>query len=175
MFSNAIEELESRTLFNTITNNGIGTGTFEYKDGTGQIVRVVYHNVVAELVFARVSATTNQVVLGDATPSFATEDGKDLFHIYVASAGPDSFITVAEVPAVTANVRPMQPYAGSVNLSVFGINGLTGISTAGSSGGIYLGAKTRDTPANINLEINRPILTNAFFGLGILGPRPTTA
>jgi hypothetical protein len=88
MFSNAIEELESRTLFNTITNNGIGTGTFEYKDGTGQIVRVVYHNVVAELVFARVSATTNQVVLGDATPSFATEDGKDLFHIYVASAGP---------------------------------------------------------------------------------------
>jgi hypothetical protein len=66
----------------------------------------------------------------------------------------------------------MQPYAGSVNLSVFGINGLTGISTAGSSGGIYLGAKTRDTPANINLEINRPILTNTFFGLGILGPRP---
>src|SRR5215210_216736 len=96
MFANAIEDLETRTLFNTIT----GTGTFEYKDGLQKIVRVAFQNVQAELVFARVDKNTNNVVLGDATASFSMEDGKDLFTIYVASAGADSFITVAEVPAV---------------------------------------------------------------------------
>jgi hypothetical protein len=172
MFRNAIEQLEPRTLFNTIINDGTGSGTFEYKDGLNNIVRVTYHNVVAELVFARVDKATNNVVLGDATPSFAEEDGKDLFTIYVASAGADSFITIAGVPAVTANVRPMQPFSGSVSLNIFGRGGLQTISTAGTSGDVYLGARTKDTPANINLEVNRPILTDQFFGLGILGPRP---
>src|SRR5205814_3098206 len=131
MFANAIEDLETRTLFNTIT----GTVTFEYKDGTNQIVRVAYQNVQAELVFARVDKTTNNVVLGDATPSFATqEDGKDLFTIYVASAGAESFITVAEVPALTATNRPMQPFNGSVALTVFGRAGLVGVATDGGSG-----------------------------------------
>ncbi|MGB7161176.1 MAG: hypothetical protein WBD40_24155 [Tepidisphaeraceae bacterium] len=173
MFHNAIEALESRTLFNTIMNDGDGVGVFEYKDGRNNVVRVTFHNVTAELVFARVRASDNQVVLGDATPGFDTvNDGKDLFTIYVAQAGANSFITVAEVPPPTANVRPMQPYSGSVSLTIFGRNGIEGVSTAGGSGSIYLGARTRDTPANIADEDNRPILTDNFSGLGILGPRP---
>src|SRR5687767_6613392 len=114
MFSNAIEELEPRTLFTTIT----GSGILEYKDATNQIVRVAFQNVQAELVFARVNPNTNEVVLSDHTPSFSMEDGKDLFTIYVASAGADSFISVAEVPGVMTAVRPMTPFQGSVALTV---------------------------------------------------------
>ena len=171
LFSNAIEALESRTLFDTI---GLDqpSGIFEYKDGRNQIVRIRYHNVVAELVFARVDEDTNNVVLGNRTAPALDEDGKDLFHIYVAEAGPDSFITVAEVPNLDANTRPMQAFQGSVNLTIFGTEGIEGVSTAGGSGSIYLGARTRDTPANIADEADRPILTDNFNGLGILGPRP---
>jgi hypothetical protein len=170
MFSNAIEELEPRTLLHTLT----GSGTFEYKDAANNIVRVSYHNIQAELVFARVSDTTNELVLSEPTFSFQQQElGKDLFHLYVAQAGPGAFFSAAQVPAITANPRPMQPFTGSVPLTIFGSRGgLQAVATDGGSGAIYLGAKTRDTPANINLESNRPFLTDQFFGMGILGPRP---
>src|SRR5688572_26797941 len=170
MFRNAIEPLEPRTLLHTLT----GSGVFEYKDAEDQIVRVRYHNIQAELVFGRVNENTNELVLSEPTFSFqGEEEGKDLFHLYIAQAGPGAFITAAQVPPITANVRPMQPFTGNVQLTVFGSRGgLQAVSTAGGSGGIYLGAKTRDTPANIQLEPDRPFLSDQFFGMGILGPRP---
>ena len=170
MFSNAIEQLEPREMLHTLT----GTGTFEYKDSANNIVRVAFHDIQAELVFGRVSETTNELVLSEPTFSFQQEEpGKDLFHLYIAQAGPGAWFSAAQVPAITANPRPMQPFTGSVPLTIFGSRGgLQAVTTAGGSGAIYLGAKTRDTPANITLESNRPFLTDQFFGLGILGPRP---
>ena len=170
MFSNAMEQLEPREMLHTLT----GSGVFEYKDAANNIVRVAYHDIQAELVFGRVSETTNELVLSEPTFSFQQQEpGKDLFHLYVAQAGPGAWFSAAQVPAITANPRPMQPFTGSVPLTIFGSRGgLQAVTTEGGSGAIYLGATTRDTPANINLESNRPFLTDQFFGMGILGPRP---
>lgn len=165
-----MEELERRRMLYTTVPSG--TDTFEYKDASDQIVRIAYHNVQAEFVFARVNPDTNELVLSEPTLSFQEEDGKDLFAIYVAQAGEGSYITAAQVPAITTFPRPMQPFTGNVSLTIVGSAGIQPVTTASGSGAIYLGAKTRDTPANIANEPDRPFLTDQFFGMGILGPRP---
>lgn len=159
-----MEPLEERKMLHTIT----GTGTFEYVDGSNARVRIAYHNLTAELVFARVNGS-NSAVLGEPTVS-GTTGGKDLFHIYVAESSVDSFMAIARVPDVTAEVRPMDPFAGGATIR---FNDLTGGGTTTGDAGpgpVLLGAKTPTSvqdPGN-----NLPILNQRFHGLGILGERP---
>src|SRR2546421_12638207 len=118
-----IEQLESRWLFNTIITDTDpltptpATVTLEYKDARDHTVRIVVHgDVSAEFIFARVTKGAdktgfggNQVILGDAVSPTSfdkdgklqanPEDGRDLFHVYIAQASIDSYIAIADVPA----------------------------------------------------------------------------
>ena len=108
-----IEALEERCLFTTvITDTDPLTAApsrfeFEYKDHDGAAVRVVVvGDVSAEFIFARVTKGSekgpisewNNVILGEHVAAGSKEDGRDLFHIYVAQASIDSYISIAEVP-----------------------------------------------------------------------------
>jgi hypothetical protein len=81
--------------------------TFEYKDHAGDAVRVnVVGDVTAEFIFARMTkgddkggGVWNDVILGEPVGAGSKEDGRDLFHVYVAQASIDSFISVAKGPA----------------------------------------------------------------------------
>src|SRR2546423_1102069 len=173
-----IEQLESRWLFNTIITDTDpltptpATVTLEYKDARDHTVRIVVHgDVSAEFIFARVTKGAdktgfggNQVILGDAVSPTAfdvktgklganMEDGRDLFHVFVAQASLDSYISVAEVPIFSARNRPMQPFSGSVTLTISPLRtNDVHRTTAGGTGNIYLGARTRDTAADIQDE-----------------------
>src|SRR4051794_21171445 len=135
-----IEKLETRVLFNTIitdTNpltSAPATQSLEYKDAKGVTVRITVHgDVSAEFIFGRetkgadkTGAGGNQLILGDAVSPTTIddkgktvanpEDGRDLFHVYIAQATIDSYIAIAEVPVFSAKVRPMTPFGGSVTL-----------------------------------------------------------
>src|SRR5688500_6462500 len=144
-----MECLEDRFLFTTvITDNDPLTPApnrfeFEYKDHDGDAVRVVVvGSVTAEFIFARVTKGTdkgpisewNQVILGDPVAAGSKEDGRDLFHVYVAQASIDSYISIAQVPVPGQNTgpRPMQPFTGSVTIDIQPIFGTDQVlSTAG--------------------------------------------
>jgi hypothetical protein len=100
------------------------------------------------------------------------EDGRDLFHVYVAQATLESFISIAEVPDPGQDDRPMTPFTGSVDLTVTNANGNAPTrTTISDTGSIYLGAKTVDTDLDIENEENRPIVvSNRFHGLGLMPP-----
>jgi hypothetical protein len=192
-----IEHLETRLLFNTIiTDTNALTPTpdtvnLEYKDAKGVTVRIVVHgDVSAEFIFGRetkgdekTGAGGNQLILGDAVAPTAVdgkgktianpEDGRDLFHVYIAQASIDSYISIAEVPIFSAKVRPMTPFTGAVKLT---INPRTGTdpnrTMNGGTGNIYLGARTRDTAADIQDEADRPVVSARFNGQGLLPVTP---
>lgn len=192
--ADVIERLESRTLLTTIvTDTNPLTATpatqqFEYKDARGQTVRVVVHgDVSAEFVFARVTKGAektgfggNDVILGEFVPPLAPndkgqlvanpEDGRDLFHVFVAQASIDSYISIARVAnPPSRNPRPMQPFDGSVTLTVQPSSGdEVRKQTAGGTGSIYLGARTRDTAADIDDEADVPIRSARYNGQGLL-------
>jgi hypothetical protein len=172
-----IEGLENRLLLTTVITDTNpltatpATFTFEYKDAAGKAVRVSVHgDVSAEFVFGRVEkgeektgAGGNVLILGDHIEPTAlnkegklaanAEQGRDLFHVYVAQATLESFISIAEVPA-TGDNRPMIPFTGSVALSIQRLN-------AGQAEG----------PLDIENEANRPIVvSNRFHGLGLMPP-----
>ncbi len=181
-----VERLETRVLFNTIITDtdpltaAQPTEIFEYKDLKGQAVRVVVHgDVSAEFVFARVTkgndkgtAGWNDVILGEPVPAGSKEDGRDLFHVYVAQASIDSYIAIARVPDVTNRVRPMQPYEGSVTLTITPRIGTDlGKTTANGTGSIVLGTRTRTVP-NIDDSGDIPIRSDNFNGQGIFPVTP---
>ncbi len=166
-----IEPLENRTLLTTISDSGGGFSgsSIEYKDASDALVRVTYSGVTAELVFGNVSksaplraSTADRVLPGDTvTP------GRDLFHIYVQKATVDSYISIARVPGLTANPRPMQPFGGGVSLNIRNL--VTGDITAVTSGPgeVMLGARTKQLGTIAGTE-NHAIIQMGFTGLGIL-------
>jgi hypothetical protein len=181
-----VERLETRVLFNTIITDtdpltpAQPTEIFEYKDLKGQNVRVVVHgDVSAEFVFARVTKGDdksalgwNDVILGEPVAAGSKEDGRDLFHVYVAQASIDSYIAIAKVPEVTAQNRPMQPYDGNVTLTIFPRIGTDlGKSTASGTGSIVLGTRTRAVPM-VDNSGDRPIRSDNFNGQGIMPVTP---
>jgi hypothetical protein len=179
-----LEQLETRLLFNTIITDSDpltatpATETLEYKDARGNAVRIVVHgDVSAEFVFAKIGKDGTRVLRDAVSPSKLDkdgklaandEDGRDLFHVYIAQASIDSYISIAQVPSVTADDRPMQPFSGSVTVQVQPLRGTDrNKSTAGGTGSVYLGARTRDDIGTANQK-NIPIRTLPFKGLGIL-------
>ena len=143
-------------------------------------MRVTVHgDVSAEFIFARVTDEKdpvypiNEVILGDAVAAGSKENGRDLFHVYVAQASIDSYISIAKIPPVTADgPHPMQAFDGSVTLRVFPLRGtaLTK-STAGGTGSIYLGARLRAVP-NVQNTGDEPVLSDNFNGRGIMPAPP---
>lgn len=195
----AVEELETRRLFNTIITDTNpltatpATKSFEYKDAHGVTVRVTVHgDVSAEFIFARVTkgdtvtgAGGNDVILGEPVSPTAPdpktgklganqEDGRDLFHVYVAQASIDSFISVAEVPTFSTQQRPMRPFTGAVGINIdFPLVGTdVGRTMDAGTGNIVLGTRTRDTALDIENEENHPIISARFNGQGLM---PVTA
>ncbi len=172
-----IERLETRLLFNTIITDTDpltatpATQTFEFKGGTttAETFRVVVHgDVSAEFVFARVDENTNKVVLGDFVAAGSKEDGRDLFHIYIAQASIDSYISIAEVPDITqTGARPMEPFGAGVPLVITpNTTNVTGITT--DFGSVFIGARTFDLKATTDTnEANHPILSAHYNGQGI--------
>ena len=179
-----VECLEDRLLFTTvITDNDPLTPApnrfeFEYKDHDGDAVRVVVvGSVTAEFIFARVTKGTekgpisewNQVILGEPVAATSKEDGRDLFHVYVAQASLDSYISIAEVetPGEGTGPRPMLPFTGSVTLDIQPSAGNDQvISTAGGTGNITLGTLTWGIP-DVDNSANVPIRSDNFNGLGV--------
>ena len=173
-----IEQLETRLLFNTIITDTDpltptpATQTFEFKGGTASpaTYRVVVHgDVSAEFVFARVDENTNKVILGDYVNAGSMEDGRDLFHIYIAQASIDSYISIAKVPDVTVDrpFRPMDPFGAGVPLVISpNRTNATGITT--DFGAVYIGARTLDLKATATTdESNHPIVSAHYNGQGI--------
>src|SRR5438874_10980543 len=113
-----LEGLETRVLFNTIVTDTDpltltpATQTLEYKDARGQNVRITVHgDVSAEFVFAKIGKD-GSMLLRDAVGTTKIgkdgklaandEDGRDLFHVYIAQASIDSYIAIAQAPAFDA-------------------------------------------------------------------------
>lgn len=182
--SNLIEALEQRTLFNTVITDTDpltstpATVTFEYKDGRDNPVRVVVHgDVSAEFIFARVTEGDeetgeigNQVILGEyVAASNEDEDGRDLFHVYIAQASIDSYISIAEFDDADNGPNPMTPFDGSVTLRIQQLRTNDDeIATAGGTGNIYLGARTRDSAfPEIDDDDDIPVRSDNFNGQGI--------
>ncbi|MEA2736464.1 MAG: hypothetical protein QOE14_2915 [Humisphaera sp.] len=181
-----IESLESRRLLTTVITDtdpltpAPSRFSFEYKDARDNAVRVVVvGDVSAEFIFARMTKGDdkggggwNELILNEHVPAGSKEDGRDLFHVYVAQASIDSYISIAHVPPVTTQgPRPMQPFTGGVSLTVFPSRGNElSKTTPGGTGDIFLGARTWTVP-NVDNSGNRPIVYDNFNGLGI-APAP---
>lgn len=184
---NKLETLETRLLFNTIiTDTNPLTSTpaterLDYKDLKGNVVSIVVHgDVSAEFVFARTTKGDkdtgvgyNDIVLGDAVDPGSSafpnpEQGRDLFHVYIAQASIDSYISIAERP-FSEDARPMTPFAGNVVLHITP-NRTNAVNqpTAGGSGSIYLGARTINIPGTTPNEGDVPVRTAVFNGQGLL-------
>ncbi|MEO6435878.1 MAG: hypothetical protein ABIP55_08965, partial [Tepidisphaeraceae bacterium] len=182
--SQVIEALEKRLLMTTVITDTDpltatpATVTFEYKDGRDLPVRVVVHgDVSAEFIFARVTEGDedtgeigNQVILGEhVLASNEDEDGRDLFHVYIAQASIDSYISIAQFDNSDTGPRPMTPFTGSVGLRINQLRtDVSTITTAQDSGNIYLGARTRDAAfPELDDDDNIPIRSDNFNGQGI--------
>ncbi|HEX8525067.1 MAG TPA: hypothetical protein VF669_22640 [Tepidisphaeraceae bacterium] len=166
-----IEKLESRQLLTTITDSGASTipSTIEYKDASDALVRVAFHGVTAELVFGNVTEAQPQIARAAdlVLPGDEQTPGRDLFHIYVQKATIDSYISIARVPGLTANPRPMDPFGGGVALTTRNlVTGDYGSVTSGP-GGVLLGSRTLQL-GDVANTADRPILQMQFSGLGIL-------
>lgn len=179
-----IECLENRLLFTTVITDtdpltpAPSRFEFEYKDHAAKAVRVVVSgNMAVEFIFARVTKGTdkgpisewNNVILGEPVAATSKEDGRDLFHVYVAQGSLDGYISIAEVavPGETNAPRPMLPFDGNVTVD---INPLFGdeqvLSTADGTGAITLGTRTWAIP-EVDNSGNVPIRSDNFNGLGI--------
>lgn len=177
-----VEAMEARLLMTTVitdTNPLTATPaevTFEYKDLKGDAVRVVvFGDVSAEFIFAKTEKKSSTVG-GDSVllPSFVSagskEDGRDLFHVFVAQASIDSYISIAKVAQpTTPGPRPMLPFDGNVTFNVFPTRGNTiPHSTDGGTGSIVLGTRSVDTPIDVLNEADRPRVVLNFNGAGLL-------
>jgi hypothetical protein len=144
-----IEPLESRLLMTRV----IGSGSFEYLAGDDEtIIRVTYSNVTAEFLFADVDGTSNDVDIRRqfiVPPGEGDDDvpGRDLFAVYVRESNLDSYISIAAVPSLDEDDRPMQPFIegiGTLRVNSAQNGKLTEIGAADGTGKVLLGARTRD-------------------------------
>lgn len=169
-----VEAMEERLLFTTIT----GSGVLEYFDNKQNTIRVAYHDVTADLIFVTVdkvsdvASETNQVFPSDPAPP----QGANLFTIDITQSNLDSYISIAQVPAITtAGPRPMEPFTGSAG--PFAISDAQGLSTGlitfsppGDSGVALLGAVHNGALAAMGgPAAGQPIVTVPFGGAGSVG------
>jgi hypothetical protein len=166
-----IEQLEKRMLLTTIVDSGNGftASSIEYKDASDALVRVTYSGVTAELVFGNVSKTAPQrASTADlVSPGDTVTPGRDLFHIYVQKATVDSYISIARVPGLTANPRPMQPFGGGVSFNTNNLRTGDLVAVTSGPGDVLLGARTKQLGTVVGSE-NRAIIQMGFNGLGIM-------
>jgi hypothetical protein len=167
-----IEQLEPRRYMYTVS----GSGTFEYLDDSGGLVRVAYENLTAEFVFIDVveSDQTGTRPLPEgyvrlAEPVFDPEArGRDLFTIYIAESSHESMLAIARVPGRTTPNRPMQPFSGDVSWNAQNAQNGEIESASVGPGGVLIGGLTHgEEDSDI-----RPIMTHRFRGMGILGAKP---
>lgn len=165
----AVEPLEGRRLLTTISGGGMENGvpvieTFEYLMADDSIVRVALGgNITVELIGLQVhpgddtlmipAGQAELVELREPPPQGSQlpdgQVGTDIFKIYIDSADADAFISIAEVPALTTQQRPMQPFGGARTVRVNNIaptgDPLITASLPSTVGGVYIGAQTVDT------------------------------
>src|SRR5947209_726036 len=117
-----LEHLEQRCMLTTIgfdipSLTQIPDGVIEYSQGQpANIVRVAWHDIVAELIGVSVPKPSDAAA---PTPPDQPSPGEDLilaapqppefapnlFTIYILASKPDSYLSIAEVPALTADNR----------------------------------------------------------------------
>ena len=102
--------------------------------------------------------------------------GADVFAIYVSQSSMDASISMAVVPDPEQTPRNMQPFAGTAG-SFRVTNAQTGelvvIGAPGGTGGVLIGAKTRDIDPDDDEEDLRPILSGLLDS--VIGVRPQGA
>jgi hypothetical protein len=126
-----MEQLEDRTLLTTLAGFVDDTPwprTFDYLDARDNIIRItVGPGVVAEFIGGRGGPFFGSpVVIGNMVQPFFDADGnlanegqgRDLFHVYVAAADENGFISVAQL-RTDPNQPILIPHMGSVDLRIF--------------------------------------------------------
>src|SRR5688500_312844 len=166
-----IEWLEPRKYLLAVS----GSGSFEYQDDGGDMVRVTYENITAEFVFIDVTeAMSNEGVrpLPEGytrltEPNFSDEgEGRDLFHIFIAESSHLSNLAIAQVPDPMTNNRPMQPYGGDISFRASHAQpGEDPIMVTVGRGGVLIGGLTHVPGENVEFLQERPIITHRFRGL----------
>lgn len=187
----ACEPLESRMMLTAVVNGLFqgtgsiydGTSVFEYRQANGNAnIRIsVYGNLTAEFIGA--IAQDGAVVPTDLIPdTFPTAPAADfpatfLFEVYVAHSDANSGFSIAEVPALTATARPMQPFGGGVPMRVFRATTTAGdtastVVITPNDGGVYIGAQTPNAAPEPAASRNTPLIFGAQRGFGL---RPDSA
>ncbi len=176
-----VEPLEPRTLFVILGPEdpagepaapGFSANGYEFLDGQGSIDRVSWHDMTVELIGVLVPALSGAGIEQDlqpAVPMPPTGPYPNLYAIYIMQSSVDSWISIAEVPALntTGAPRPMEPFAAGPALLVN--NAGTGdpliTYTPGAVGEVLLGARTATT-----VNPNIPIMTVPFNQAAVPGP-----
>jgi hypothetical protein len=167
-----VERLEERLQFTII---GPGDGVLEYYDGAKNTVRIAWHDMTAQLLFATVDPKTDLASESDLIPPAvpAPTNGAYLYTIYVMQSNLDSWMSIGQVPAIDAKgARTMNPFGGSAGpFSVVNAQGGKNIafSPPGDSGAILLGAKHVGV-ANSGFGVGEPIINLPFVPGLVPGP-----
>ncbi|HSV16316.1 MAG TPA: hypothetical protein VLI90_18780, partial [Tepidisphaeraceae bacterium] len=161
-----LEHLEQRCMLTTIgfdipSLTQIPDGVIEYSQGQpGNIVRVAWHDIVAELIGVSVPKTGSTTA---PTPPDVPTPGEDLilaapqppdwapnlFTIYILASKPDSYLSIAVVPSLTATNRPMEPYGSGVSMRVTNAGpGAPIIAVSAGPGGVLIGQLHTGPTAN---------------------------
>ncbi len=126
-----VEALEERRMLTTFS----GSGQFQYADGTGKDVIIVYNDVTFEAI-ADAGGTAGNLIPFPLPPN---ETGENLFKIYVSTSNVDSSIAITTFDPTSGHFLP---YAGSVG--GFRVTNTAGvfpstISIPAGTGGVLLG------------------------------------
>jgi len=109
-------------------------------------------------VLLATDATSDELVYVDHRLRFT---GSNVFGIYVSQSSPDSSISIGVVPDPSATQRNMDPFGGSassIRINDIADGELTLISPPGGTGGVFVGAITRDIDDSTDDEQDLPIL-----------------
>lgn len=123
-----------------------------------------YNPFTGELgVLLGVDGETDELVLIDHRPRFPTADA---FALYVAQSSSNGSISIARVPPVDEEDRPMQPYEGSVgSLRIHEAqeNELIVISAPASTGQVYIGALSEDLDPDNDEDDLLPLISGNLY------------
>ncbi|MBN1553168.1 MAG: hypothetical protein JXA11_00365 [Phycisphaerae bacterium] len=114
-------------------------------------------------VLLATDATSGELVMVDYRERFPTADA---FALYVSQSDGNSSFSIARVPPVDEEVRPMQPYDGNVgSLRVYDAQAETQtdddlivISAPANSGQVYIGALSEDMDPDDPIDDLKPFL-----------------
>ena len=126
-----IEQLDRRQLLTAISHAGPGSEVFQYTSANGFVRVVLGGDIEVELIGLEVHPGSddpdNPIPVGQRTlvdmRPFTDElpepdEGADIYHMYIRSAGPDSFISVGSISGPGTSPNPMQVLAGAPSLAV---------------------------------------------------------